>query len=187
MSAPNFYAKSGKYFAIEVESEDGYEIDDAIENVTSELEAATKNSARYFTEELDHHDNDRNYPGRAFLKLGMKNEREDLQAAAVLIIRSGYYTGANIDIDLHVLDNYTGDEIEIDDLTVDDVIEAVHNYTDKRPTRAAAEATHRRLLRDAAALEALAIKTLKEYTTPLIKVGQFSNGEAVYERQLLRG
>lgn len=185
MSAPNFYAKSGRYFALEVESEEGYEIDDAIDNIR--LELAGIKTPRIYTEEVDEHDGDRNYPGRAFLKLGMVHEREDIQATAALVVRSGYYAHANIDIDVQVYDGYSGEYIDLEDLTLDDVTNILWNYHDKKPTEARAAATLRRIKRDCAALDTLAGRVLKMYTTPLIRTALFSNGEAIYERQLLRG
>lgn len=185
MSAPNFYAKSGKYFAIEIESEDGYEIDDAIENITAEFEAIKR--PKIYTEQVDEHDGDRNYPGRAFLKLGLVNEREDIQTTAALVVRSGYYAHANIDIDVQVYDGYSGDHIEPDELTVDDVKSILQGYHDRTVTDKQAAATLRRIQRDCATLDNLAGQLLKEYTTPLIRTALFSNGEAIYERQLLRG
>lgn len=119
--------------------------------------------------------------------LTLKTSREDIYAECKIVARSGYYAGVNFDPVIAFYNAGTGEYIERDEIDADEVISAAEYFHDRQISRKAAEATVRRLERDAARLEKTAVQVLKKYTTPLIKVGQFSNGEAVYQKKLLRG
>lgn len=181
MATNNFHSISGNYFVIEAADE--FELDDTQENIRAELETL----AGIVYEELDENEDGlRSYPGQVFAGLTLKNSREDIYAECKIVARSGYYSGVNFDPVIAFYNAGTGEYIDRDELDADEIISAAY-YHDRDISKKAAEPTLRRLERDAAKLEKLAGEVLKKYTTPLIKVGQFSNGEAVYEKKLLRG
>lgn len=182
MATNNFHSISGNYFVIPADDE--HELDDTTENIRSELETVDRISYEQLD---DNEDGLRSYPGQVIAGLTLKNSREDIYAECKIVARSGYYSGVNFDPVIAFYNAGTGEYVERDELDADEVISAAEYTHDRQISRKAAEATVRRLERDAATLEKLAGEVLKKYTTPLIKVGQFSNGEAVYEKQLLRG
>jgi hypothetical protein len=177
MSTPNFHSLSGHYFAIEAEDE--FELDDTKLNITAELEA----QPRIYTENLSEPEDDlRSYPGEAFAGIRLKNEREDIHAECKLIARSGYYSGVNFDYQSMIFNGYDGEYYTLADLEPSDIVELAEGYHGRRITLKQAEATLRRLGRDIATLDKLAGQAIKEFTIPLIKIAQFSNGEAIYRR-----
>lgn len=177
MSTPNFHSLSGQYFAIEAEDE--FELDDTKLNITAELQAQPK----IYTETLSEPEDDlRSYPGEAFAGIRLKNEREDVHVECKLIARSGYYGGVNFDYQSMIFNNYDGEYYALADLEPADIVELVNGYHGRHITTKQAEATLRRLGRDIATLDKLATQAIKEFTISLIKVAQFSNGEAIYRK-----
>lgn len=187
MATNNFYSKSGKYFtlAISDDSDGEFEIEDTCSNIAyalREIDALT-------VEDLDESDDElRSYPGKVFAGVTLKNSREDIYPECKIVARSGYYSGVNFDPVLALYNAGTGEYIELEDLTVDEIIEAGDLYHGRRVSSRAAEATKRRLIADYAKLQKSVEKILDQYTVQLEKVGQFSNGEAVYrQKEFLRG
>lgn len=106
----------------------------------------------------DRYDNDRNYGGNIIAELCLRNNSETSTRTIEVVIRSGYYDGANIDYKI----------IEDDDYLYEDntkgrarEMKALQNKVDKIIPKIK--------------------KILRKNGTELLKVGQFSNGEAVYE------
>ena len=182
MATNNFHSIRGNYFTIEPADE--FEYEDTRDNIRTELEGL----AGIVYEQLEEsEDGLRSYPGTVIAGLTLKNSREDIYAECKIVARSGYYSGINFDPVVAFYNAGTGEYIDRDEIDADEIISAAEYTHDRTVSKKAAEATVRRLERDAARLEKTAGQVLARYTTPLIKVGQFSNGEAVYERQLLRG
>jgi len=76
-----------------------------------------------------------------------------------LIVRGGYYGGLNLDWRVDITDQYEGDNFEWGE---DAISATADNYIQKQIAK----------------IE----KIFAQFTTPLICVGIFSNGEAVYEK-----
>jgi hypothetical protein len=149
MSTPNFYNRNAsKIFASECG--DRFELDDIIGNVISELKG---------TREVDRWDGDRNYEAKTFGEVEI--EKNKWRIIIGLDIRSGYYSGVNLDW-----------HVEAEDLTTGDVDEWEEGATF---LPAYMEAIIRRKIKQIEKVYAI-------YTTPLICRGIFSNGEAVYEK-----
>ena len=101
-------------------------------------------------------DNDRSYPAKIIASYGME-DTDGMIIWVEVVIRSGYYDGANID---YTIDGDFG----------------IENEQNKKQV-AHYEAMHRKLDRLVAKTE----KILRKNGTELLKVAQFSNGEAIYQ------
>jgi hypothetical protein len=104
----------------------------------------------------DKWDNDRNYNGKIIAGYGLE-DKTGMIVWLEVVIRNGYYGGANID---YTIDGDFG----------------IENEQNKKDI-AHYEAMHRKLDRMIAKTE----KILRKNGTEMLKVGQFSNGEAVYK------
>jgi len=147
MSAPNFYNKNAsKIFASECQEEFDYE--DLIMNIQSELKGA---------DEIEESDNERSYPATKFAKFEI--EQGKWLATLYLTIRSGYFSGVNLDWEVEIEDINEGSSFEMGE--------------DKIPAslQARIESKTRQIE-----------KVYANYTTPLICLAVFSNGEAIYEK-----
>lgn len=107
-------------------------------------------------EDCDKYDGDRNYGGRIISRYGLE-DTDGMIVWLEVVVRDGYYGGQNVD---YTIDGDFG----------------IENEQNKKQV-AHYEAMHRKLDKMKAKVE----KILRNYGTELLKVGQFSNGEAVYE------
>lgn len=104
------------------------------------------------------YDNDRNYGGKIIAKWGLQDNDGMIKWLEV-VVRSGYYDGANID---YIIDGDFG----------------IENENNKKQV-AHYEAMNRKFDRQVVKVE----KILRANGTELLKVGQFSNGEALYKKK----
>lgn len=172
MSTNNFYSASDKYYVLD---DDGLELFEEFDGLDDLVDSLT--AAGLCVEKVNELTGDRNYHGRELCAVTLKHY-DNLLATCLITLRSGYYSCANLDYEIRVYDkNYTGEYIELDDLNIEDV----QNAYDDTITPRQAQKIINGLMRDAATLETKVTNVLKEVTTELEKVGQFSNGEAVYK------
>lgn len=149
MSTPNFYnLNASKIFAFDCA--DDFELDDITGNVISELKGVR---------EVDRWDNDRSHPAKTFGEVEI--EKNKWLITICLDVRSGYYSGANLDWHVEAEDLTTGDS---DEWKEGEVFLPAYMV----------EIIRRKIKQ----IE----KVYAIYTTPLICRGVFSNGEAVYEK-----
>jgi len=99
----------------------------------------------------------RSYAGRIFAEIDKTIGKWGITIN--LIARSGYYSGVNLDWRVDIEDQQTGDSFEHGE---DKISNTAENYISDQIAK----------------IE----KVYREYTTPLICVAVFSNGEAIYER-----
>lgn len=173
MSTNNFHSVNSKgVFAIEdiEDDDDGYLTRDNLDYIKEEVidELKKVNLATVLEQDETPEDELRSYPARVFGTLEGKANRWDSCARIVLIIRGGYYSGHNLDYTIEYLgeNNYAVDAPE-----------------DVEKWDGQASNTEVMALRgQARRLEAAVVKAFKNHSTALNKVGQFSNGEAVYEK-----
>lgn len=123
--------------------------DEYVADVQSQLE-------KIGFESCDKWDNDRSYEGKIIAKWGLEDNDGMIKWLEV-VIRSGYYSGANID---YTIDGDFGIENE---------------QNKKQVVRY--EAMNRKFDRQVVKVE----KILRKNGTEMLKVAQFSNGEAVYK------
>jgi len=177
MSTANYYSAAGNVYAIDLSDCDDftgeYLIEDIKEGVLKDLKA---------NEDSDD-TGDRNYPGEYFGRI------EDLPAddydvffvTAGLIIRSGYYANANLDYEIKVVNNYSGEYLDLDEIDEATIIDALEDANGRKPTKKQIAKLKRKIDAQALQLEDRIKEVYTEYTTPLLRVATFSNGEAIYE------
>ncbi len=184
MSTANFHNKNaGRIYACETEDE--FDSEDLIGNIRSALRSAAEyprqKAIADFGEVTDSWESDglRSYPGRiiACVESETKSYQDfDVSLSAEIIVRSGYYTGVNLDYDLcfHV----DGEEVEKDSLE-----EACANSALPGTRRAYLLALAQKWLDRTLESFTKSIEGIfSEYSTPLRVVATFSNGEALYEK-----
>lgn len=188
MSTANFYTKNTGYtYACDIEDDFAY--DDLIEELRfafrSVAEDPRQKAIACFEEVYDTWESSglRSYPGRviAWVESERKSYRDfDAFLSAHIIVRSGYYAGANLDYDLRFL--LDGEEIS-EELEEDDIDE-VCLCSELPGTRRAYRLALARKWFDRAcgpftdAIEAI----FTRYSTPLRLAARLSNGEAFYEK-----
>lgn len=186
MGTANFLNKHARFiYAREIDDE--FEYEDLIEDLRQSFRTAgeypkTKAIAE-FEEVYDtwESENTRSYPGRIIAFVWSETNRyRDFEAflSADIVVRSGYYSGVNLDHDIRLRIN--GEETGIDD----DDIEATIAYLTGLPRgRARRDARFVRKWVDrqygsfADAIEAV----FAAHSTPLTVRARFSNGETWYE------
>lgn len=179
MSANNFASKSSTIFAIETEENDEFIYDDTQENVFYELNEDKKLSV----DKENEFDGDRNYGGNVFASVRLpKTHSSILYPVASVALRSGYYSGLNLDYEVKYYSEYSGEYFDIDDLPTDVIAEELQGYNDRKPSSSQVLSTLAHLEIEAKTISNRIEKVLTDYSTPIVKVGQFSNGEAVYEK-----
>ena len=156
MGAPNFYNANAKYIYA-VETEEDMDYDFFIEDVCNLMEEEFKSDF----DRRDEWDNNRNYGGKIVGKVHKQVGDEHLTIK--IIVRSGYHAGVNLDWDAEfiVMENDYEENYDLECIDLDkfpDVRDEFHKTINK--------------------VEEIYAKL----STPLNKVGQFSNGEAVYEK-----
>mgnify|MGYP001581141914 CR=1 FL=1 len=155
MSTPNFHnVNASKIYAVEIDDpEDQYQYKDLLENLKYELDGigpskeATYNALR-------------SYPATAICELYKNKQYKNFEVTAAItpVIRSGYYSGVNLDYEL------------TEDVSAYDLTPREQELADRWIKR-----THAKM---AARVE----KIFKRYSTSLICRAVFSNGEAVYAK-----
>ncbi len=184
MSTANFHNKNaGLTYACELK--DDFEYDDLLEDLRESFRATAEDTkvkaiadfaVAHDTWEPDYN---RNYPGRIIAVVWSETKRYRgfvVYLSAKIIVRSGYYEGANLDyaIGFHV----SGREYLEDDLD-----EVCHHSELPGSRRAYQLALAKRWFDRHYAPFTAAIETVfRRHSTPLRLVARASNGEAFYER-----
>ena len=174
MGTGNFYNKNAsKIFAFETEEEFDYE--DAIGNIVCEL----KNNG--FSEAKGREQGGlRSYEGSYIASKSIEKTFCGATAEVEIkaVVRSGYYSGANIDWELVYKFEENCDEIP------NDIAEVLVRYYGVKEGLATIQAKNvRKFMEKAAeALVAELERVLAETTEALIVVARFSNGETIYEK-----
>jgi len=171
MGTNNFLNKNAKYFLSSCpyiytcEIKDDFEYSDLKDNLNCEID----NIKNYEIEKNDCYDNERNFCGTYINKIIHR-----LKEASLIInpiIRSGYYEGCNLDYEIEILD-YSGYKVD----SIQDLINDLK--ADNLPYKLIEKSFNKHLKLMVNELE----KIFENYSTPLNKIAQFSNGEAVYKQ-----
>jgi hypothetical protein len=215
VSTSNFYSMAGTVYALDF-SDDAGEYDDTIASmVMDDVSTAVIEDLQdkgYIVTAANESDGDRNYPGHIFAQVELKNSRDQLYCTAALIIRSGYYSDANLDFELTVYNGYTGEYLEVEELDDEvvaescaetrDISRAQYNRyknagrvsyysesdytntirTDILPTKKQIVRIYKSIEREASELDAAIRESYEKFTTPYRRVATFSNGESIYEK-----
>lgn len=207
MSTPNYYSNAGTVYAIDGDdAEHDFLIDDTQCYIIEQLREWNLDVTN-----AEYYDDRGSYGGRVFASVELPTASRDLYPVAELIIRSGYYAGANIDFNLGVYNSFTGETLELDELDDDIIAQSslecrdvttrqfkkyqkqgrVSDYSENQngsvrawilPTDYQVAKIERRINKQYQELERLIRKACERATVPLKRVATFSNGEAIYER-----
>ena len=125
-------------------------------------------------------DYNRNYPGRIIAVVWSETKRYQdfvVSLSAKIIVRSGYYEGANLDYAI-------GFHVDGQEYSADDLDEVCHHAEFPRSAgRAYQLALAKRWFdRHSAPFSAAIEAVFRQHSTPLRLVARASNGEAFYER-----
>lgn len=191
MATGNFYVKNANnVYAFAMEAENCFDYDDSIDRIK---EAGV---SRYGFEETSGNDGDRDFCGFYILNkdFGCRdfyNSDLSVNINIIILARSGYYSGYNLDFELEVSNNYyyepykLGDyesEEDLIDAMADEFVEDCDVYN--KGLRKCFEKRYKALLEDF-------IDEAIEYANNVLKnlceeeyrlVGVFSNGEALYQK-----
>ena len=178
MGTSNFYNNNAsRVFAIsDSEIEDQWEWDDLIENIKCSFDS------KGFDREDGYEGGLRSYPGTYIASKTVYKSFGELEVGIEIkaILRSGYYSGANIDWEVNY--NLAGDSFSDEKPDKDDIIEAFWRYYDVKAGMATIqsknifkfyEKTEQELVNEVEAI-------LTEVTEPLVVTARFSNGETWY-------
>lgn len=147
-------------------------IEDVYDNILEELRALGVDARE---QDCMSSDNDRSYGGWLFgMAYGVDNGNYEY-ATIELLTRHGYYSGANLDYIIgYLVNGEEHDDASLDGAYVWD--ERSQDYKEISKTRV------KRLQSQGRALAKKVAKVYANNTSVMRKVGQFSNGEAVYEK-----
>lgn len=171
MSTQNFYNKNASLiFSSECEE---WEYDDLKANLTNEFANLEQGSIEWYPH--GKWDGNRNYEGYTLGSLTTEKGYDNMSVAVNIVptIRSGYFAGVNLDFEVEYL--IEGDPHE----SIQDI-----DFESQFPvkTEKYEEWVTAYLEKTAEALIEKVEAVFKDYTTPLVCVAVFSNGEAVYEK-----
>tara|TARA_Y100000310_G_scaffold338871_1_gene429772 strand:+ start:424 stop:978 length:555 start_codon:yes stop_codon:yes gene_type:complete len=176
MGTNNFHVEnaSSPMFVL-MNDDDEWFYEDALENITQVI-GLEETSCK------DRHEL-RSYPSRVLGKLEKRitvttgvvaNEEEDIRITLLAVARSGYYAGMALDWTVEIHDDYY-DFFDYEEWY--NYIMEERKFTDERKTD---------IVREVGDISDELIQKVEEvyelYTEKIRKVGQFSNGEAVYEK-----
>jgi len=168
MATNNFYKKNASFFYVLNEDDEDRSIWDLVEKDI--LYALSRIGFEDIRQE-NRYDKD----GKI---IAVKELYEENIAARLYVIeRAGYYFGANLDWDFSILDDYCN-EIKCGDYYESDFYDYLKDKKEIKEMKKQQKRIIKKLDKEIDRLEA----TLEKITTHYIKVGQFSNGEAVYEK-----
>lgn len=150
MSTPNFSKQNAsKFYAIELQ--DDYEYEDLVGNLQYAFGIENK---------TDKWDGNRNYEGKIISQLD-KN-LGNYNVCFDIIIRSGYYSGANLDWNVMITDENSWDKYEYGYYEDKNLPKYIHNYVTSK-------------------IKSIE-KVFAQNSMPLYCKGIFSNGEAIYAK-----
>ncbi len=184
MGTANFYNKNAsKYFIIENNSGDEEEndFDDTLDLTIDGLkesfqELANESKRDVYFGKIDFDDN-RNFSGQALCKYSDSFTfcNSNLEVSIIPIIRSGYYTGANLDYDIEF-------KIDYDEYTeISEVINHIREYG-SNVFKLNIGNCEKRLNELESNMINEVEKVFADFTEQYQCIGRFSNGEALYEK-----
>ena len=184
MGTANFYSRNAsRVFAFTTEDE--WEWNDMKENIASEIEAISKKMNLSYRDGGEDNHSLRSFPSESICSLGDCKDYKGFSVEVIVscIIRSGYYSGGNLDWDIqfYLNGNEAGDTLP----EVTDLKEDIEYYRGCTPGKAAQlstyacnwmEKTQERLV---SSIE----EVYKQFTEPLQVAASFSNGETIYKKE----
>ena len=188
MSTPNFYNKNANLiYACEIKDE--YDYEDLVWGLCHVFRACVgdhpsqypprKEVGSFEAVNLNEADGLRSYPGRIIcrIKTPVKSYRDfDIAVSADIIVRNGYWDGANLDYDIH----FHVDE----EIVKEDDLDEVCLYSELPGTRRAYQLALAKKWFDRmyGKFTDVIEEVFAEFSTPLQLVARASNGEAIYEK-----
>ena len=163
MGCSNFHNENAsKIYACELLQEDDYE------DLKSNLEEAIERIGGRLVDRQDSTEL-RSYPSRVIgeIEETISDSKDDYGITVMLVVRSGYYDGVNLDWIVEFTDNSYGDTDNIGDIMNDTEI--------YKTTRTKIERAFNKLVNK---IE----KICEDYSTPLKVTARFSNGETWYQK-----
>lgn len=203
MATGNFHSKSGKYYAIcmgttepeldddgnetgnevvRYADEDDYE--ETIKSIQEAFEEFTKNNSFEFNKRKESIDRD----GRLFGTIGISKDYAGIgvELNYNLIVRSGYYEGANLDYEYEfIIDGNKFEDITDCEFSFMESLDFSNGHFNKPTGFARIQSKHAMtwLTRMFAELDEAVNKLLRENSIELIVKAHFSNGEIWYQQK----
>ena len=177
MSTRNFMSVNPTgIYTLKSEDDDSDALEMAVEDAKSNIiESLKEQGVDVREQDCASSDNDRNYGGWLFaMAYGPDNGNYEY-VTIELLTRSGYYSGVNFDY----IVGYLVEGDEYDDESLEDAYTFDGRKQDYVPI---SKSRVKRLRQNAEALKSKITLAYASNTDKLRVVGQFSNGEAVYER-----
>lgn len=132
------------------------DIKEGLNNLAKEIDKLKTYNNVYYTE-LDSFDKERDYCGHELFKFVISDKENNTYKEIKIVVRDGYYTGANLDYEIEdVLDWYINPLSKSEEARLDKQVEVLCKKIEK---------------------------VLKTFGEEYLKVGQFSNGEALYQKK----
>ena len=178
MSAPNFYSNAGTVFA--VDDDQAEFIEDMEAGIVEQLRAKGLD----VDEVRDEYDDNRSYGGRYFARINGKHQDDAFEVVGALLTRGGYYSGANFDYEVKLYDANSGEYIDMEEATPEDLAAILEDYHGEKRAH---KQLWRRACSEAEQIKAAIIAAYKQNSQPLTRVATFSNGEAVYQAGIVSG
>jgi len=187
MATNNFYNKNAtNIFAFH--EEDDFHYQDVIDDIICDL---AKHEAKDFADIIRGHWDDPDYldsfPGHCFCKIEShpkyyKRIGLDIKIIIGLIIRAGYYSDCNFDWFINIYDELWGTHNGIDEFI--QTFQGNYNYYQITAKQAMQYSVFIKKWHDKEVNKLINIveDIYKQYTEPLLKIAQFSNGEAIYKK-----
>lgn len=169
MGTGNFYNKNAsKIFAVDIQEDFDYQ--DLTENLQFDLEKLGFNA-------IDESDNERNFAGKYIAEkvFDFENKQQSVRLVIQAIVRSGYYSGVNLDYDFKIVGDCVGNyhtDFEIDE-------KSDLNYQVARGFKTLFKQAKKTLEKEVKVLE----KVFAENSDALRVGARFSNGETIYLRE----
>ncbi len=179
MSTGNFYQRDAKnIYAVENDEEDEYEY--TRDSIINELDESKFNFSLDTSITLE--SDLRSFPsttiGYLYETITFLNQEFDVNL--IPLTCSGYYEGFNLDYEIRFEIN--GESFQ----TIEDLIECLVNYSEDYNLKRGIVAMNKKRL-ETKLQESLDSLTefleglYEQYSTPLVKISSFSNGEAIYK------
>lgn len=174
MSAPNFYnANASNIFMVSCEDDFSYQ--DTKDNVSYELEELGWDSVRKY-------DGERNYPGCVFSEKTKKASigKFWVDVTVRAIIRSGYFSDANLDWDIEI----DGTEYDLECYNETEALEQLESSYEYSENPGFCKMQAKNLVKNVEKAVSELTEELEsvyeKYSERLLCLGIFSNGEAIY-------
>jgi hypothetical protein len=177
MATSNFLNRNASnVFAVEIEND--FDYDDIKENLKYHF---LSENFKYDFTEINKWNNDRNFSG--FIIGAVQDsvniqELFDIDVNINVIIRSGYYSGVNLDWELDICTYYENLD-SVDDITLELLQE---DYPDENITEDIVQKTIDSIQEKINELTEEIENVFKQYSTPLNVYATFSNGETIYQK-----